>query len=333
MASIVQRGPAQWQVTIRRKGYDKQVKTFETKRDASDWAAVAESEMARGVFINRAQLERLTMADLLARYSEEVVASHLGARQEQARVKRWLSHPLAKRVLAALQPLDFVDYRNERRAEGASIDSVRLELALITALFSHARSEWGLPVENVASGVKLPASPGRDRRPVGDELDRILAACSTADRPQELRAAIELAVETGIRRDRLARLRWEQVDFRESVVWIFTKARADEQKRMPVPLSEKALQILRDLPRSLSGQVFQYDDGNKLGQAFRRVCDKAGVKGLRFHDLRHEAASRLAPHMPAATLCKIMGWKTMQMSLRYYNPSASELVAAIRRAA
>ena len=52
-----------------------------------------------------------------------------------------------------------------------------------------------------------------------------------------------------------------------------------------------------------------------------------------FHDLRHEAASRLAPHMPVQTLAKVMGWKTLQMAMRYYNPTEQELVETVRRAA
>lgn len=88
------------------------------------------------------------------------------------------------------------------------------------------------------------------------------------------------------------------------------------------------------LPRALhGGPLTTFHDSNGLGAAFRRACERCGVENLRFHDLRHEAASRLAPKMPVATLAKVMGWRTLQMAMRYYNPTARELVAAVRAAA
>ena len=53
MASIYRRGPYQWQVLIRRKGYPTQAKVFETKAEAEAWSKTTESEMVRGVFAYR----------------------------------------------------------------------------------------------------------------------------------------------------------------------------------------------------------------------------------------------------------------------------------------
>lgn len=76
-----------------------------------------------------------------------------------------------------------------------------------------------------------------------------------------------------------------------------------------------------------------FPTGNVLGKACERACKRAGIEDLRFHDSRHEAACRLAPHMPMATLAKIMCWKSIQMAMRYYNPTDAELVEASRVAA
>jgi hypothetical protein len=61
MASIYRRGPYQWQVLIRRKGYPTQAKVFETKAEAEAWSKTTESEMVRGVFVSRkeARTQRL----------------------------------------------------------------------------------------------------------------------------------------------------------------------------------------------------------------------------------------------------------------------------------
>ena len=134
-----------------------------------------------------------------------------------------------------------------------------------------------------------------------------------------MRACITLAIETGMRAGELLSLQWSRVDFSQSVV------RLDKTKNgtaRSVPLSEKAQACLQQLPRSIGGRVIpNFHDTSGLGRAFRLLCSAANVEGLHFHDLRHEAASRLAPHMPVQTLAKIMGWRTLQMAMRYYNPS------------
>jgi integrase len=52
---------------------------------------------------------------------------------------------------------------------------------------------------------------------------------------------------------------------------------------------------------------------------------EGAFENLRFHDLRHEAASRLAEELQAHELVKMMGWKTIQMAMRYYHPRAEDL--------
>ena len=336
MASIIKRGDYQYQVTIRRKGFRAQRKTFETAREAKNWAKVIESEMVRGVFTDRSELERTTLGELLERYEHEVTVGKIGARQERSRIKRWKAHPLALRPLASLRAVDFSQYRNAREKE-VGANTVRLELALISAMFNHAKKDWSMPVENLIKDIRAPKIPaGRERTLVGDEEKRLLEAASAARaHPLQIKTAIQLAIETGLREGRLAQLRWEQVDFREGVVWVMTKGEEHKQVLKPVPLTEKAVELLQALPRDISGNVFgrAFPTAQALGSAFRRARDRAGLTNLRFHDLRHEAATRLARRMETATLAKVMTWKTLQMAMRYYNPKPSELVAAVRATA
>ncbi|AFS53893.1 hypothetical protein [Leptospirillum ferriphilum] len=72
MASIYQRGPYEWQVLIRRKGFETQARVFNTKAEADAWAQVTESEMVRGVFVSWKEAENTTLEEALDRYSQEV---------------------------------------------------------------------------------------------------------------------------------------------------------------------------------------------------------------------------------------------------------------------
>ena len=79
MASIYRRGPYQWQVLIRRKGYPTQAKVFETKAEAEAWSKSTESEMVRGVFVSRKEAENTTLAEALDRYLKEITENKKGA--------------------------------------------------------------------------------------------------------------------------------------------------------------------------------------------------------------------------------------------------------------
>ncbi len=103
MASIYRRGPCQWQVLIRRKGYPTQAKVFETKAEAEAWSKTIESEMVRGVFASRKEAENTTLSEALDRYEREVIPTKKGALQESMRIRIWKRTPLAKRFLASIR--------------------------------------------------------------------------------------------------------------------------------------------------------------------------------------------------------------------------------------
>ncbi len=142
MATFTKRGPHQYQATIRRVGFPTQARTFETMRDARDWAATVESEMRRGIFADRSEVERTTLGQLLERYGKEVTPTKRGQGPERSRLKRLIAHPIALQRLAALQSADFSDYREERLGEEVLGKTVREELILLSAVLATAREEW-----------------------------------------------------------------------------------------------------------------------------------------------------------------------------------------------
>ncbi|MGD9758765.1 MAG: site-specific integrase [Comamonas sp.] len=330
MASIINRGPFQYQAIIRRRGYPSVTKTFESKRDAEDWTKVTEAEMVRGVFVSRTEAERTTLGELLERYLAEMTPTKKGWREEKSRIQRFMKHPLALRMLAALRAVDFSKYRDERLKE-VKPKTVQLELATLSAVFTFAAKDWSIPIDNPILHISKPRLPkGRERRLLPDEEDRLLAAARQSKTPY-LVACIQLAIETGMRRGEIASLTWSQFDFRTKTIRLTDTKNGDDRI---VPLSIAAEAVIHAMPRQIHTQALtDFHDSNGVGAAFRRACKRAGLNNLTFHDLRHEAASRLAKKVPVATLAKIMGWKTLQMAMRYYNPTAVELVEAVRAAA
>ena len=333
MATITVRGPHQYQAQVRRKGYPTQTQTFETKAAAKAWATVIESEMTRAVFIDRTEAESTTLGDALQRYAQEVTPHKKSAANERTMIYRWMRHPLAMRSLASLHGADFATYRDERLQE-VSANTVRLDLALISHVFTIAKKEWNIPVDNPITSIRKPKlPPGRDRRLINDEEARLLKAAADCHSANDgMCTAIVLAIETGMRAGEIVSLTWQQIDFSQHIIKL---PRTKNGTERVVPLTHAAEDMLRKLPRPInsSQRLVSFYDTRGMSKAFRLICADLEIVDLHFHDLRHEAASRKAPYMQPPTLAKIMGWKTLQMAMRYYNPSAHELVAAVRAVA
>jgi len=338
MATIRKRGDYQWEAQIRRKGHSAISKTFTSRADAELWAATNESEMGRGVFVDRREAESTTLLEALERYEIEVSVLKDGYEIEKIRIAAWKRHALAKRSLASLLGKDFAKYRDER-LKTVTPSTVRKDLAVISHLFNTARREWGLGVTNPIENIKLPTEDNsRDRRFVGNEESRLLEAMEAPNGKASntwMKPLVQLAIETAARQSELLALKWTDVDISRSVVRLKGKERADGKSRTKnkdkyrdVPLSSRAKAILDSMPRSIGGYVFP-TSANAVKLSFPRACKRAGIEDLHFHDLRHEGTSRLAEKLPIHTLMKVTGHKDTRMLGRYYHPEMEKVAAML----
>lgn len=321
MASIRKKGDLQWHVQIRRKGYPNQTKTFSTRADAERWAKIIESEMERGVFVSRTESEATLIGDVLSRYEQEILPSKRGRESDKSRLKT-LRAAFGAYKLASLTSTQVAMYR-DARLEVVGPQSVIHEVNLLNRVLKAATIDWGiaLPGGLPTALVRKPTKPhGRDRRVSEEELQRILKVTESA----ELRTIVILAIETAMRRGELASLRWKDIDLHKCVTHL-PKTKTDVPRT--VPLSRTAIAVLKDFPRQLDGRVFALQP-ESISQAFERACEphRANVPGLRFHDLRHEATSRLFEKgLNVMEVAAITGHKTLDMLKRYTHLRAEDL--------
>lgn len=357
MASIRKRGEYQWEVQIRKKGFPEQRKTFNTKPEAEAWAAVIESKMVRGVFLSRAEAERTTLVQIIDRYINEVTPTHRGENSEALRLKTMRCHPLASRFLASLTSTDFAKYRDERlkgtpEKKPVKPATVHRELGLFQQVIDQARREWEISLpENPLRLVNRPKfQNARNRRLEASEEKYLLAALESGGRGEDgkfmegtrnpwVAPVVKLAIETAMRQGEILSLAWDNINLDVATAHLpMTK----NGIARTVPLSIKAVAILRALPRSIDGQVFPITQ-NALKIAWQRAlfrarqdyekdCEKAKTKldprflqNLTFHDLRHEAVSRIAEKLPnILELASVSGHKDLQMLKRYYHVHAAD---------
>lgn len=326
MATITKRG-SNYHVRIRHKGYPTQSKTFTTRPDARAWASSVEGEMLRGVFVSRVESERTTLQQALDRYALEVTPNKKGAARELQRIRLWKDHPLSYRALASIRGADMAKYRNERAAQGVSGNTIRLDLALVSHVYEVARKEWGMEcLVNPVKAIRRPKlAKGRERRLHVGEEEALLGYCDRKGN-YALRAAIKLALETAMRRGELLRLRWKDIDLNRRIATLDDSKNGESRQ---VPLSGLALEALRTLPRRIDGKVLGLHC-DALSHAFCDACKALGLHDLRFHDLRHEATTRLFERgLNTMQVAAITGHKTLQMLKRYTHLRVEDMVSML----
>jgi len=328
MATYRKRGPRQWQVQVRKKGYPLQSKTFKSKAAADAWVRTIEHEMDQGLFFCRNAAEKTTLRELLERYQSEITPKKRGSGPETCRINTLLRHQLAERFIGSIRSPDIARYRDERLAQ-VSAGSVRRELTILSQVFEISRREWEIFVHNPVRQIALPKeNPARDRRLIGsadpkeDEETRLFEACKRCRNPFLL-PVVRLALETAMRQGEIIRLRWPHIDLKRGTALLPETKNGDARC---VPLSLAARGVLKTLPRSLNGDVFPGLTTMAVKKAFGRAVQRAHLDDLHFHDLRHEATTRFFERgLNLMEVAAITGHKDLRMLKRYTHLRAEDL--------
>lgn len=322
MASYTKRGEGQWQAKVRKKGYPVQTKTFRNKSLAQKWATQIEAQMDNRLFISSTLAETYTFNELAERYISEVLPSKKSVIKMESMIQGICSH-LGQYAAIRLTPDILAGYRDER-LKTVKPQTVRKDLLCIKRILDVASKEWGvyLPHGNPIELVTVPPQPkrGRERRLELGELELLLDAAKQYG--GEMYAIISFAIETAMRRGEIAKIRWENIDRANRVAKLLDTKNGENRS---VPLSAKALKILSEIPRNISGEVFSMR-ADSITTAFDRCCKRSGIKDLRFHDLRHEGTSRLFElGFNIMEVSSITGHKDLAMLKRYTHLRAEDL--------
>ena len=309
MATIREKGPYQWHAQIRRKGWPRQTATFRTKKDARNWARGIESEMDRGLFVDRSASHRATLKDLIDLYLIDVTdkrPSEHSRVSERSRLERFLREEgeLCAHAVINLTPEHFEDYRDRRLQQRVgdakktiAPGTVKRELTMLKRVIDYRKRRLGLLINpvNTEDVARPVVNDERDVRLTPGEKAKLLEACGNARNPLLL-PFVEMGFETGARRGSLLGLTWDDVDLESRTATL----RGVKNSRSPetiinhtIGLSPRALEVLKDLPRSGEDERVFPITPNALRLAFNRARERAGVSHFRFHDTRHERTSSL----------------------------------------
>lgn len=325
MSTIRKRGD-RWQVIVKRKGYPTQSNTFVLKQDAEKWGRQQERLLDTGQWQDTTQTRQTTLDDLLVRYLGEVTSTRGDPRPETSHIRAIQRASIAKYSIAALTSTLVAAWRDERQRVAAP-STVTKELNLLGHVLKVASREWGIVLQsNPVSLVRRPPQPApRDRVLNDSQRASLLASCGKCRSPW-VKPVVVFALETAARRGEILSLTWANVDLQRGTAKVDGKTGP-----RTVPLSPACLAMLQGLPRSLDGLVFPIVRYT-LQNSYERAVMKAGIVDFTFHDLRHDALTRLAKRgFTVLELRAISGHTTANMLQRYVSIDAGDL--AIKLAA
>jgi integrase len=318
MASYRKLASGRWRAEVERSGV-RATKSFDTKQNAKDWAARQEYLILHPVPVG----SDVTLGDVFSRYAREVSPQRKGERWEVIRLARFSRDAIALKAMADLVPSDFVAWRDQRLREVAPA-SVAREMNLLSAVLTVARKEWGLIQSSPIADVRKPSKPPpRDRVVTSSELEALAVSAGhdLGNATARVFHAFLFACETAMRAGEIVGLTWEHVNLDRQV------AHLPETKNghpRDVPLSSEAVRLLRALP--FADPVFALESA-QTDALWRKLRDRGAVVGLRFHDSRRTATTRLAKKLDVLELAKMTGHRDLKILLNTYYKADAAAVA------
>jgi integrase len=225
-------------------------------------------------------------------------------------------------------------YLSDGLKEGLKPATVNRRLACLKHMFRKA-CEWGNCTEGKLKELRkvkfFRENNQRVRYLEPEECQALVHVCEKYPRLRHLRPIVITAMNTGMRRSEILALKWEQVDLRSGIINLHDASSGEGRQ---IPINEVLAETLRATVRYFDSPYVFVDSQGKpyrhIREAFASACRRIGVKDFRFQDLRHTFASHLVKAgIEISTVSKLLGHKSMAMTLRYSYLAPDQMKAAV----
>ena len=337
MATFKQLPSGNWRVQIRRKN-NYVSESFRRYCDAEEWALAVERKIDLGESpTKRARIDPTTLSHLIDLHVEDMKEVNQAPRRSKAFTLEALKKKLGKVKVKDITRERVIQFGKDRAKEGAGAVTISMDIGYLKLVVSHAAAVHGIavqvePIDLARIALKRLGLVGkgreRDRRPTQDELDRLIEYFETNLRQLiPVARIIRFAVATAMRQDEICRILWEDIDPENRTVIV--RDRKDPRSKVGnhqrVPLLDHtgfdAWSILCE-QKPFAGRsirVFPYNS-KSVSVAFTRACQHLKIRDLRFHDMRHEATTRLfEAGFAIEQVALVTGHRDWKMLKRYTN--------------
>ncbi len=281
-------------------------------------------------------LQTITINDFFTKYIAAIKLRLRSHAQIQRHLQRIAKH-FDNRPIQTIRRNDVAQYVELRQSQGISPASINIELAVFSASINYAIKRWEIELVNPVTGLFYPATPGRLRYLEKEEAARLLVKAKSCS-ASYLSDFIELALNTGARKNELLQLQFKSVDFQRRILTIEAHT-TKTGKRRYLPINKAAADVLE---RRLAYRnehctdalwVFAKRDGNRIkypDKSFRAIFDAAGLTDCCVHDLRHTFASWLVSEgVDLIKVRDLLGHSSISMTERYAHLAPYRLHEAV----
>ena len=343
MASIVKYGKDKWRCKVKKAGHRTITKVFEKKVDAQTWARQQLNKLEKGHTFDADVAGRgISVRELFQKYVDNVIPPlpkrgeldpFKSSRNTLLRLIR--NSEFMNRRINQIKPVDIANWRDARLLE-IKPDSVNREFTAISGVFTHAIKSHQITIENPARNAGRPKSPDvrREVRWTDKDIQKLLKASGfkQEEKPQLVKDyvgwALLVALETAMRAGEICKLKVSDFHPDRREVFLAKTKNGDARK---VPLSRKAMEYFDLLTADRKPEEKIFPRYASLSVYFREARTAAELSSdLRFHDMRHEAATRLSNKLVnVLELSAMTGHRSLKSLKRYYNPTSEEIAAKL----
>jgi integrase len=329
--------------------YNRPVPEATTQRDAEKAEAIFKSELLRGKYDLANRKGEMLFKDLVSEYNTYARLNKKSWKSEECRVNSLLNFFGAKK-LREITPILIEKYRSDRRqtprvhqkkqSKGKAPEAVAIitnasinrEVSILRKMFSIAVENDWLDVHPCVKKKVKPLKEGskRERFLTPSEENALFAQC-TGDQ-EYLTPILVCALHTAMRKSEILKLEWNRVDLKTGYITV-TQTKSGKDRNIPLSSTlKKHLTALFDTRQS--NYVFANPDTQKpytdLKKPWAKVLENAKVKGFRFHDLRHTAATRMvASGIDLIVVQDILGHADINTTMRYAHPVPERKLQAV----
>lgn len=336
-----------WRAQVEFKG-KRIYKTCRTKAQAKAWIERTERQLQDQTFLaeqenKKKEAEKFTVDSLLYQYIREVHPHRPFCRSKMATIKMTAAHFEGVKV-TQLTPDEVFQYAVKRR-EGygdrppISRSTANQQITYLAQTIEHAKALWGLQLAGnparealkVLSKVGLTGGSRKRERRVSDHELELLLEAAKKHRTGWLAPMIRIAVHTAMRQGEIHALTWRDIDLEQRTIFIKDRKHPHEKKgnNQIIPMSRAAQSVFEELkPYKKTVRIFpDVETAQSVSKQFSKTAAQAGLKGLHFHDLRHEAVSRFFEKgLQIQEVARISGHRDWKQLLRYTQLKATDLV-------
>jgi len=330
--------------------------TADTRRECQEWIRKTLAQIDEGMTFAST---RITLQEYLTEWlisKQSSIKPRTWTHYKQL-VRQYIAPRLGHIRVKDLQPEHFQSFYNQMQQQGIGVFTIRKIHAVLHSALSHAM-KLNMIGHNPASAVIKPRKPTTEMVILDEsQISQMLLAAKDT----RLESILHLAVTSGMRQMELLGLKWIDLDWIKQTIKVerqlvrpeggeiqFTSPKTKFGRRT-VSLGSKAIEILRSqykrqhAERQAAGDLWTENDlifTNAIGgpldsrnllRDFKKMLRDANLPMIRFHDLRHMAASLMLNHnVPVLVVSRMLGHSRPSITLDVYGhliPSAQAEVA------